>query len=175
MLTGCGKERDPSLVGDWPAPKLELLAKETIVVARELQPADNAMRLQTYTIRPGGYVHFERILDNGAPMSPSTFQKVEVRTDFRLSDKQYREVLERLALLHPRSLPDQVQPKGCRHVYDAGSKAGAFFALSSKQIGMFDFQHTCTGDGAVAVQNLLVDLFARLERNHAKAMSAPNE
>lgn len=175
MLAGCAEKRDPSLVGDWLAPKPELLMKQTIEVQREVGPVGKGVRRVTYLVRPGGSVHFEQTVDDGAPMSPATYRKTEAQTDFRLSDRQYRKVLEQLALLHPRSLPGEVQPKGCDHVYDAGLKAGAFFVLSSKQIGMFSFQHTCTGHGAVGVEKLLVDLFDRLGKNHRNATSASGE
>ena len=164
-LSGC-QGRPRSLVGDWAAPDLPVLSKETVLVSYNIASTKAATRSVQFTINPRGTVHFKQILQDGAPFHPQSFEIIEVRGRFALDKDEHQNLLKQLALLHPneKSAEIFVGPIGCRHIMDGSFKAGVSFSVRSTVTGLFQLQDACRGANALAVERLYAEVFHLLRR-----------
>lgn len=178
-LAGCHEARKGprSLVGNGVAPGTYALAGDTITVWRHVRLADGASRFQAYSITPGGQVDYVDEPEQGAaPEDAGNADEVpdraEQRQGFILPQGEFETIRGRAALLRPATLgPDdpvggyggEVRPAGCSPDPSLPRTTGINF-LNSANWGVFVLQTDCPGKKARAAEEVMTDLFDRLDR-----------
>lgn len=176
-LAGCKEQPEGprSLVGDFAAPGLHVVAQDTIVVWRRIDQPNGSARLTSFTVGTAGAVQVAEEAERGEVYADADSDGPplpgEKRGAFQLSPADFAALHAQAALLRPQGLAPEIAtggyagealPTGCARAPEPPALGVNY--LNNAGWGAFVLQPSCTGAGADAARGAMGAMLAILDR-----------